>query len=146
MANVIYIKFDESCHDAYYDSDWYREEWRYFIFSAHIKRPHYDHVGIQSLDIDFEPKITQPIFILSVRYRDEVRPLGETKGKGDVVWVFQNEEAALAAKNTLDWDINQSTYVFMDDNEKPVKVISNLVGENGRSIYRTMITELTIEE
>ena len=145
MTKSIHITYDESCRDADYEDSIAEENWQFFVFGAQIKHPEFQTVFSQQIDIDFEPQVGQKVYVLSVQYLDERSNIIVT-GKGDIVWIFQDEDAAGFAKNSIDWAITQPTYVFLNDAGEAVEVISNFVGENGRSIYRTTVTELTIGE
>lgn len=130
----LYVNYHERCLEDYWDGqeygDW-RREWEYEVRSVGLSTlAPWRGLGhdVEELETDFDVVAGDTVYVLWMTYRTG-DTFGHETGRGEILWVFKDRQAAEAARTIWEENAcNAYTVEFYSDSGKLVKVSSPAAG------------------
>ncbi len=130
----LYVNYHERCLEDYWDGeeygDWHRE-WEYDVRSVGLSTlAGWQGLGydVEEFETDLDIQAGDTVYVLWMTYCTG-DTFGHESGRGEILWVFRDHAAALAAREIWEENAcNAYSVKFLTDTGKPVQVSSPAAG------------------
>ena len=129
----LYVNYHERLVEDYWDGKecgTWRKQWEYSVETVGLSNlSEWEGIGydVEEFETDFDVEAGDTVYVLWMTYRTG-DTFGHETGRGEVLWVFKNQAAAVEAKAIWEENCRNAYIKFLSDTGEEVQVSSPASG------------------